>query len=300
MNKGISVIIVNFQGEQFIEHCIASVEKTLKGLVHEIIVVDNASTDGSVEILRDYAVVRLFENTSNVGFGKAVNQAVEHANYSWLLLLNNDACMTSFDAELLETLEDRGASVAGGKVSTSTGQRIRTISNERSPLRMALSWLPARRKRFMYHGSDEYYKTDKDGLSRVDRLSGAFLLVSREMFVEVGGFDARFFMYAEDADYCKRVELAGGNIYYTDRMAARHDRWGGKEWIGTSSLIYSLRSNRKYLTKWHGRLVSMVTMAVIRGLLAARSVFYLLRYIARRKRLDLDKARGYAKASIRA
>ena len=235
----LSVIIVNYRVRHFLEVCLHSVQKALTGIgVSEIIVVDNNSGDGSVETLQPlFPGVRFVGNLENVGFAKANNQALALASGEYILFLNPDTILAEdFARVCLDFLREEaeaamgrpeGASQAwpGGRGIGALGVRMvdgsgRFLPESRrgfpSPwvafTRLSgLSALFPRSRTFA-----RYYL----GHLRADRahpapvLSGACLLVRRGILDEVGGFDERFFMYAEDIDLSYRIEKAGYINYY--------------------------------------------------------------------------------------
>jgi N-acetylglucosaminyl-diphospho-decaprenol L-rhamnosyltransferase len=235
----LSVIIVNYRVRHFLELCLHSVQKALKGIgVSEIIVVDNSSGDGSVEALQPlFPGVLFVGNRENVGFAKANNQALALASGEYILFLNPDTILAEDFARVCLDFLRGGAEAAMGR---SEG------ASQAGPVRRGIGALGVR----MVDGSGRFLPESRRGFpspwvaftrlsglsalfprSRIyaryylghlpaDRahpapvLSGACLLVRRGILDEVGGFDERFFMYAEDIDLSYRIEKAGYVNYY--------------------------------------------------------------------------------------
>ena len=239
----LSVIIVNYRVRYFLELCLHSVQRALAGIgPNEIIVVDNASADGSIEALRSlFPAVRFVENQANVGFARANNQALRLAVGEYILFLNPDTVLPEdFATKCLEFMrsEPRGSQLQSpdesvprsiGEPSTrgigAVGVRMidgggRFLPESRrgfpSPW-VAFSKLAGLSALFprsrVFAG---YYLggLPADRAHPAPVLSGACMLVPRAILGEVGGFDERFFMYAEDIDLSYRIEKAGYMNYY--------------------------------------------------------------------------------------
>src|SRR6185437_15317514 len=239
----LSVIIVNYRVRYFLELCLHSVQRALAGIgPNEIIVVDNASADGSIEALRSlFPAVRFVENQANVGFARANNQALRLAVGEYILFLNPDTVLPEdFATKCLEFMrsEPRGSQLQSpdesvprsiGEPSTrgigAVGVRMidgggRFLPESRrgfpSPW-VAFSKLAGLSALFprsrVFAG---YYlgRMPADRAHPAPVLSGACMLVPRAILGEVGGFDERFFMYAEDIDLSYRIEKAGYMNYY--------------------------------------------------------------------------------------
>jgi N-acetylglucosaminyl-diphospho-decaprenol L-rhamnosyltransferase len=242
----LSIIIVNYRVKYFLELCLHSVEKALKGLEAEVWVVDNDSGDGSVEYLRTlFPWVQFITNKANRGFGAANNQALEKARGKYILFLNPDtvlpedfatACLSFLEStpkmgglgEKTHEGEDAGAAdlrSAGPERVGAVGVRMvdgsgRFLKESRrgfpSPwvafckLTGLTALFPHSRLFAAYYLG---YRSP-EATQRAPILSGACLWVSRAILEEVGGFDEQFFMYAEDIDLSYRIEKAGFHNYY--------------------------------------------------------------------------------------
>ena len=216
----LSVIIVNYRVRYFLELCLYSVERACSGLEAEIIVVDNDSGDGSVDALRSlFPRVRFIENRENIGFGRANNQALKDAGGEYVLFLNPDTILPEdFFGVCLNFL--RGRPDAGGvgvRMIDGSG-RFLPESKRGFPSPWVafckLSGLTALfpRSRFFAGYYLGYLPADRS--HPVPVLAGACFLVRSAILRETGGFDERFFMYAEDIDLSYRIEKAGYRNYY--------------------------------------------------------------------------------------
>ncbi len=226
--KKLSLIIVNYNVKEFLLNLLDSLEKALSGTDSEIIVVDNASEDGSVEVIREkYPEVIVIANSDNPGFGRANNQGLEIAKGEYIVLINPDTIvredtfikMLSFFNEFPE------AGMAGCKVLNPDGSlqlpcrrgfpgpwtsftKVTGLSTllPKSPLfaRYNLTYL------------------DENDTYEVDAISGAFMMFRRKVYEEIGGFDPEFFMYGEDLDLCYRTQKAGFKVYYVHNTEIIH------------------------------------------------------------------------------
>ncbi len=216
----LSVVIVNYNVRYFLEQCLHSVFKSGKNIDMEVFVVDNHSVDGSADMVREkFPMVQLIVNQENAGFSKANNQAIKKARGRYILLLNPDTvveddtlpAVTGF----MESHPDAGA--LGVKMLDGQG-RFLPESKRGLPTPgvafckiFGLSALfPKSRLFSKYHLG----YLDKDKCHVVDVLSGAFMLLRKEVIEKTGALDEDFFMYGEDIDLSHRIIKAGYNNYY--------------------------------------------------------------------------------------
>ena len=215
-----SLIIVTYNSSDVILPCLDSLFHA-EGIVlpFEVIVVDNASTDGTVEaVRRKFASVTVLENKNNIGFAAALNQGAAVAKGTFLLLLNPDTVLhEGFLHQLHECFKSSpNAAIVGCNLVDGNGNHLpscwydpslKTVFYEMFlPHKMALELVT------------ENPATDQ----RVDMVSGACMVIRREVFQQLNGFDTRFFMYYEDADFCLRARQAGYNVYYYPAVSAFH------------------------------------------------------------------------------
>jgi GT2 family glycosyltransferase len=226
----VSAILVNYNAGNELALALRSVEADCAGIPWEAVVVDNASTDGSAAAVEAFPHTALIRNASNVGFGRAVNQAVASSMAPWLLLLNPDcrvvAGATSVLRSVLET--ERSCAVAGPKILDPDGavqgsargdpDMLTGLFGRTGALRGLMPFLPVARRNVVVEDAM------RSGASSVvvDWLSGACVLVRRDAFLAAGGFDERFFLYWEDADLCRRLRGRGYDIRYVPGATAVH------------------------------------------------------------------------------
>jgi len=224
----ISIIIVNYNVKEFLANLLNSIYKAQHQLSLEIIVVDNASIDDSINYLKKrYPKVIYLANEQNVGFGKANNQAINISRGKYALIINpdtlirEDTLITMYNH--MENHPETGA--AGCKLLNPDGsfalESRRSIPTPFSALWkiLGLTALFPKNKTFA-----DYYLSwmDEDKPSRVPVLSGSFMFFRTEVLKELKGFDDQFFMYGEDIDLCHRVNEAGYNIDYVPDTSIVH------------------------------------------------------------------------------
>jgi len=216
----VSVIIVNYRIKYFLELCLHSVEKAVKGMEAEIIVVDNHSNDDSLDyLLPRFPGVRFLANHENVGFGRANNLALKEARGKYILFLNPDTVLPGDFAALCLAFIEATPRIGGLGVRMIDGSgRFLPESRRGFPSPWVafckLSGLAAifphsRRFAGYYLGH-----LPADFAHPAPVLSGACLWIASAILQEVGGFDEQFFLYAEDIDLSYRIERAGYTNYY--------------------------------------------------------------------------------------
>ena len=216
----VSVIIVNYNVKYFLEHCLYSVQQAIKLLKAEIIVVDNASSDGSMEYLLDkFPSVNFIDNPKNLGFAKANNQALREAKGEYILFLNPDTIVSEDCMErciqLLQSNPQLGA--CGVKMIDGSGRFLPESKRAFPSLQTSfyklsgLTYLFPHSKRFArYHLGH----LSEEKSNEIDVLSGAYFMSRKEILNKTGGFDERFFMYGEDIDLSFRIQQEGYKNFY--------------------------------------------------------------------------------------
>ncbi|MBA3828448.1 MAG: glycosyltransferase [Taibaiella sp.] len=220
----VSVIIVNYNVKYFLEVCVHSVRRALKGIEAEIIVVDNNSTDGSGSMLGEkYPEVILIENKDNKGFSKANNQGVAIARGEYILFLNPDTVMPeNFFGGMLHYMDTHtGAGCIGPRLIDGKGQFAPDSKKAFPTLSVAIFKTTGINKLFSKSPYfNKYYAVDikEHQLAAVDVLSGCCMMVRVSAMKAAGGpFDEDYFMYCEDVDLSYRIKKAGfKNIYYPE------------------------------------------------------------------------------------
>lgn len=256
----VSVLIVTYNSAGEIGACLDALARRMT-LAHEIIVVDNASDDATLNLVAQASNVRLIVNTQNVGFAAAVNQAARLARGRYLWLLNPDTLVHDRAADrLTDFLEHHPAvGLAAPRVLDAHGQIRHNCFAFETP--WSFFWFgvgvgPLRRVRghmLRRHSWDIAADTPQE----VEAVTGAALLARRELFERLGGLDERFFMYCEDGDFCLRARRAGWRATLVPEASVTHI--GGasapQDAPRLNGMIgrYLLQSRYRYTDKYWGR-----------------------------------------------
>ncbi|HZP48883.1 MAG TPA: glycosyltransferase family 2 protein [Vicinamibacterales bacterium] len=229
----LSIIIVSYNACADLERCLESLRAAPPRIDHEILVVDNGSTDASVAVARARSDVRVIENRTNVGFAAANNVGIRASRGDLLLLLNSDTVVPAgaLDRLVAELMADASAAVAGPRLVDAAGRAELSFGPMISPLN---EWRQKRRRR------------DAAAVERLTRrraypdwVSGACLLVRRADADAVGLLDERFFMYTEDVDFCAAIRARGRRILFAPAAEVVHLR-------GRSAASAPAATNRAY------------------------------------------------------
>ena len=212
----LSIVIVSFNARTDLVNCLLSLKKNPPSLAHEIVVVDNASTDGSPEAAQKIPGVRVIQMDRNAGFAAANNAGIATSRGDVLLLLNSDTLVPpgALDRLIERLAATPSAGVVGprlvdaeGVAELSFGRMISPI-NEFRQKRRTPAWIARETAREQF----------------VDWVSGACLLVRRQDAVRAGLLDERFFLYTEDVDFCHSVRMAGRKVLFTPAAEITHLR----------------------------------------------------------------------------
>ena len=241
----VGIVIVTYQSEAVIADCLRAAVCTGA----EVVVIDNASRDATVQVARGLGA-RVVANAENRGFAGAVNQGVQLLKTPYVLLLNPDAVLQTGIEPLTARLRQPGVGAAGGLLLGRDGRSQRGFSVRRFPTPAALifeillvnrAW-PSNPVNWQYRCSN----VSLEAARPVDQPAGAFLMFSRQAWQQIGAFDEGFYpVWFEDVDFCRRLRCAGFSIWLEPAARAVHD--GGH---AVQSL--SFEQSRVY---WYGGLV---------------------------------------------
>ncbi len=223
----ITVIIVSWNTRDILHDCLVSVCRHLPAEGRELVVVDNASEDGSAEMVAEqFPEARLVRNPANFGFGRAANQGMSVARGEFLLLLNSDALLLDDTLLALTRRLERDSTLGlvGPRIVLEDGRLQASARRFPSVGRLLLSelWL----HRFLTRAAaaerllGPYWAHDLE--READWLVGACLLLRREVFEQTGGFDPATFMYGEEVEWCRRIRARGWRIWFCPEARVLH------------------------------------------------------------------------------
>lgn len=215
----LSVVILNYNVRYFLEQCIRSVQKAIANLEAEIIIIDNNSPDDSCDMVKSkFRNITLIENKENVGFSKANNQAVKIAKGKYVCILNPDTAVSEdcFEKSLSYYKNQKNIGSLGVFLMDGTGNFLpESKRNFPSPKTSLLKLLGQNSRYYAEHLNPEEQGS-------VEVLVGAFMLMTKSIYDEVGGFDEDYFMYGEDIDLSYKITKAGYENHYLGDAIVLH------------------------------------------------------------------------------
>lgn len=291
----ISIVIVNWNSAAFLRECLRSIYSTVTGLHFEVIVIDNASFDGSeIMVRREFPEVEFIQSTKNLGFAGANNMAFARSRGRNVLFLNPDTELTENALPVmcssLDAIPDAG--VVGCKLlnsdlslQTSCIQAFPSILNQS----LDFEFLQALFPKSSLWGMRALYAPSSEP-SRVDIVSGACLMIRRIVFEQVGQFSTDYFMYAEDMDLCYKAARAGWRTYFVGDATVIH-HGGGSSSTGPNQFaaIMMQESKLTFMRVRHGRAYalchqcSLVLVSVVRILILAATLPFAIRQPRRQR-----------------
>ncbi|MCK9391193.1 MAG: glycosyltransferase family 2 protein [Syntrophales bacterium] len=282
----ISIIIVNWNTRELLRECLESVLRTVHDLIYEVIVVDNASTDGSVAMLHDFSPqVRIIANDENRGFGAANNQAFQLMVGRYALLLNTDTVLTeSAVRDLFSFMESHPkAGMSCGQLLNRDGSKQNSIASFPTLLTLLTNMSLLE---YLLPGKYPSKRYDHRQPIAVDSGVGACLMVRRQAMDVVGWFDERYFFFFEETDWAYRMRLAGWRVFHVPTARIYHLQ-GQSIGPDVRSRIEFYRSRYQFFKKWHSLPHYLLIRMVIFGRLIINCFFTTLTVI-----LSLGLSRG--------
>jgi len=265
----ISCIIVNWNTKQLLIDCLSSIQKTVRGREYEVLVVDNASQDGSPQAVQQLfgSAVRLIENSENRGFARANNQALRLAGGKYIFLLNSDTVLRPDTVDGLAAFLDGhpDAAMAGPRMVGADGTAQNSYDNFPT---LATELLNKSILRLLFPGTYSGKSAKKQEPFEVDSLIGACIAVRAEAVHAVGLFDEDYFFFLEETDWCLRMRRAGWKIYHVPQVEVVHLQGQSKKrrpslgWIEYYRSLYLFfkknRSPASYITLRVFRFVKLI------------------------------------------
>ena len=271
----LSVIIVSWNVRDLLDKCLASLRQATRSerpgesreFTAEIIVVDSASGDGSVDLVREkHPEARLLPQSSNIGFTRGNNIGLKRARGDFLLLLNPDTEVSP--GALAGMLEFMTAHPQVGILGPhtlnsdgshqSTRRRFPTLLTGIFESTWLAAWAPPSIER-----NYRMFDTNDSDIIEADWVQGSALMLRREVFDSIGGLDEGYIMYSEELDYCRRAKSAGWRIVYHGGAVITHHGGKSSEQVGAHKQIHFQSSKLRYFRKHHGYLPYLILRAIL-------------------------------------
>ena len=272
----LSILIVNFNGKDFLGPCFDSITQHVT-IPYEIIVVDNASHDGSVEYIQiNYPDIKLIISENNLGFAAGNNLAASISKGKYLLLLNNDTL-------LLDDLKNAIAILSTNSSIGALGCKMLGRSNE---YRFSAGHFPTPLRLFyfttIFKRNGQFRNGNFSGCSKdfydVDWVEGSFMLTRFDLWKRLDGMDEGYFMYGEDIDFCKRIKNLGFKVIYFPSLSFLH--YGG---YNSNRLGMLIKGFRRYHKKFSNGFIQLMAQFILTsGLIFRASGFALISLVYER------------------
>jgi len=272
----VSVLLVSFNTKSLLPRCFESIRQSAGSLSYEVIVVDNASRDGSAEFIRqNYPEVKLIESGANLGFGNANNLGLPQVTGEYLVLLNTDAFLVgdALERSVKRMRERPEVGMAGARLTGEQGEWQPSARSFPTVWRefLVLSGLSARYPKSPVFGKPDLTHLDQGREILCDWVPGAFAVLPKTLVDRLGLFDPAFFLYSEEVDLCLRIRRAGLQVAYWPDVHVIHlggasastfsDKLISKS--GKQMQLWQLQSQFLYYRKNHGAFAVRRTKALM-------------------------------------
>lgn len=255
----LSISIINFQSESFIEECLASVFTHLADLDFEVIVVNNDEKENLENVRKNFPKVKIIDHKRNVGFGAGHNLGAKKAEGEILLFLNPDTELLESITPIMEFFEkNKNIGIAGPRLLSGDGKIQPWIAGKETNL-----WNVVKNNFGISSGKKIWKSTRR---KKTHWITGAAFFIRKSLWDNLGGFDENFFMFFEDEDLCKRARKAGSAVVYFPEVKAKHfggrstkDKEKQKEWYYKSQEYYF----QKHLGRWQTLALKILRKAVL-------------------------------------
>ena len=296
----VSIVIVSWHSKEFIAVCINSIPEACAGLAYEVIVIDNASGDGSAGYLANqYPGIKLIKNSVNRGFAAACNQGADLAQGKYLFILNPDTILsTDCVKKMVEFIEKQSwAGIVGPQLLDRKKRVQNSVRRFPSLIKILIrdtvlgKIVPVRSKERLIT------KLPNDCPVKVDQVSGAAFLIKRELWQALDGMDNRFFMFYEEVDLCFRVKEMGYDVFYLPMVHVNHCGGGSRHQARNKVFCYNLRSMFLYFEKRYGKRIAFLYKCVYKPLFLIELGFDLI--FTSRDKLSYKVKRDFLKQDLK-
>ena len=264
----LSVIILNYNVRYFLELCVLSVQKALETIDGEIIVVDNNSSDDSCLMMKQrFPNVKLIENKENSGFPKGNNIGVAQAKGEYICILNPDTVVAedTFAKVLAFAERQKNLGIVGCKLIDGTGNFLPESKRGVPTPFVAFTKIFSLYRFSNYFGKYYAQHLQENETGKVDVLVGAFMVMKRELYLEVGGFDEKCFMYSDDIDLSYMVLQKGKSNYYFHETTVIH--YKGESTIKDGTYMKRFQEAMNFFYKKHFKVSVFFSLFMKTGIL---------------------------------
>lgn len=283
----VSVVIVNWNTCDILRDCLASIYENTRNLEFEVIVADNASTDGSVDMVKsEFPHVKIIANAENCGFAAANNQGIAVAKGRYVLLLNSDTIV--LDSAIAKTVSFADAHLDAAVVGCRVLNRDRTLQLTcfmfPSILNMFLSSTYSYKifSHSKFFGRERMMWWQRNDVREVEVITGCFMLVQRKAIDEVGVMDERFFMYGEETDWCYRFKQAGWRLLFTPDAEIIHFGAASSKQIKPQMILQLWGSILLFFKKHKNPLVYAMACSLVAMFFILRIPYWLIQALCSR------------------
>ena len=303
----VSTVIINWNTRDVLRDCLASVYANTKNIAFEVIVVDNASSDGSVDMIRsEFPHVKLIANSGNRGFAGANNQAIAVGQGRYVLLLNSDTVVLEGALDKMVAFADSHpeAGIATCRVLSKDKTLQPTCFMFPSVLNLFL-WATYLSKLFpksRFFGRERMTWWNRNDVRDVDVATGCFMLVRRQAIEQIGLLDERFFMYFEEADWCYRFKKGGWKILFTPSAEIIHLGGASTKQAGSKMALEYVASMLRFFKKHKSWLSYRFACLLLALCFFLRAPYWLGRVVCSKnnRSVNMQRAKNLTVGSLRA
>lgn len=283
-NPDVSVVIVNWNTRPVLQNALESLYKETNGVSFETIVVDNGSTDGSVELIKGFGRnVRLISLPENRGFAVGNNLGFKQACGRYVLMLNSDTIVLPTTligmVKFLDTHEDVGC--VGCKHLNLDGTLQRSVDCFPNLLGDFLSYSELYRLPFLFPSLQKRFPwwSEHDKIFEVDWVNGACMMIRSEVITQVGGLDEGYFIYSEEIDWCYRIRKAGWRVFFTPEAEIIHLGGQAMNRAVDVRIVLKYKGEYRFYRKHYPFWKYIVLRLLVSIIAVVRIIFLLLLYL---------------------
>lgn len=293
----LSIIIINWNTRNMLRDCLYTVYDNAPKSSFEVLVVDNASEDGSQEMVsREFPGVRLLCNSKNLGFAAANNRAMKVAGGSYVLLLNSDTLVHGdvLEQSLIYMRSNSQVGAMGCRVLNANGSLQHSTSQFPSFLNLGLQTLGLDRVSCMpILQRYRMLNWNRQTARSVDTVSGCFMLVRRTCFEDVGLLDDSFFFFGEETDWCRRMRTAGWGVAFAPVGEITHFGGGSSDSLNHKRDLMLTEATVRLHKKNGGLFAAALVFVLLTGFNASRLIFWSLRAKITNRKYDAERMKHF-------